>query len=245
MADFFKHSFLTLNINMEHFYNTIGEDWFDFSDIYSYVVDNFTDDSHFVEVGSWKGRSASFMAVEIINSKKNIKFDCIDTWEGSMEHTEGDVDYVDKDNVSGWFSEFKKDKDFLYSSFLKNTQSVSDVINPIRKRSHDAAISYKNRSLDFIFLDGSHEYKDVLLDLQLFYPKLKRGGIIAGHDYANFMTVRKAVHEFFNCGVLWDGSWIKNDSGNWGPSKPLFDLPIHIEAGKPLAARTSFLFKKP
>ena len=221
---------------MEHFYDTIGEDWFDFSDIYSYVVDNFTDDSHFVEVGSWKGRSASFMAVEIINSKKNIKFDCIDTWEGSIEHNQ--------DNKP-WVTEFQKDKDFLYSTFLKNTQSASDVINPIRKRSHDAAISYKNRSLDFIFLDGSHEYKDVLLDLQLFYPKLKRGGIIAGHDYANFMPVRMAVHEFFNCGVLWDGNWIKNDSGNWGPNKPLFDLPIHIEAGKPLAARTSFLFKKP
>lgn len=221
---------------MEHFYSTIGEDWFDFSDIYSYVVDNFTDDSHFVEVGSWKGRSASFMAVEIINSKKNIKFDCIDTWEGSIEHNQ--------DNKP-WVTEFQKDKDFLYSTFLKNTQSVSDVINPIRKRSHDAAISYKNRSLDFIFLDGSHEYKDVLLDLQLFYPKLKRGGIIAGHDYANFMPVRMAVHEFFNCGVLWDGSWIKNDSGNWGPNKPLFDLPIHIEAGKPLSVGSSFLFKKP
>ena len=38
---------------------------------------------HFVEVGSWKGRSAAFMAVEIINSGKNIKFDCVDTWEGS------------------------------------------------------------------------------------------------------------------------------------------------------------------
>jgi len=231
---------------MEHFYNTIGENWFDFSDIYSYAVDNFTDDSHFVEIGSWKGRSAAFMAVEIINSKKNIKFDCIDTWEGSAEHTDNDTEWAtefkkDKD----FLYSIKKDKDFLYSAFLKNTQLVSDVINPIRKRSHDAAMSYKNRSLDFIFLDGSHEYKDVLLDLQLFYPKLKRGGIIAGHDYVNFESVWTAVHEFFNCGVLWDGSWIKDDSGNCGPNKPLFDLPIHIEAGKPLSVGSSFLFKKP
>jgi len=230
---------------MEHFYQNIGENWFDFSDIYSYVVDNFTDDSHFVEVGSWKGRSASFMAVEIINSKKNIKFDCIDTWEGSIEHTELDDPWANRENVSEWFNEFKKDKDFLYSSFLKNTQSVSDVINPIRKRSHDAALSYKNRSLDFIFIDASHEYKDVLLDLQLFYPKLKRGGIIAGHDYHGFVGVKAAVDEFFSQSVDVGPNWIKNDSGNWGPNKPLFDLPIHIEAGKPLAARTSFLFKKP
>ena len=220
---------------MEHFYNTIGEDWFDFSDIYSYAVDNFTDDSHFVEIGSWKGRSAAFMAVEIINSKKNIKFDCIDTWEGSAEHT------------AEWATEFQKDKDFLYSNFLKNTQLVSDVINPIRKRSHDAAISYKNRSLDFIFLDGSHKYKDVLLDLQLFYPKLKRGGIIAGHDYPNFSGVRLAVGEFFKCDRLWDGYWDQTVEGVFkqGPSKPLFNLPIHIEAGKPLSVGSSFLFKKP
>ena len=221
---------------MEHFYQNIGENWFDFSDIYSYVVDNFTDGSHFVEVGSWKGRSSSFMAVEIINSKKNINFDCIDTWEGSIEHFE--------DNKP-WVTEFQKDKDFLYSTFLKNTQSVSDVINPIRKRSHDAAISYKNRSLDFIFLDASHEYKDVLLDLQLFYPKLKRGGIIAGHDYANFDGVWNAVDEFFQCDRLWDGRWVQDDSGQWGPNKPLFDLPVRIEAGMPLSVGSSFLFKKP
>jgi len=221
---------------MKHFYNTIGENWFDFADIYSYVVDNFTDDSHFVEIGSWKGRSAAFMAVEIINSKKNIKFDCIDTWEGSLEHNESD---------KTWVTEFKNDKDFLYSSFLKNTQSVSDVINPIRKRSHDAASLYKNRSLDFIFLDGSHEYKDVLLDLQLFYPKLKRGGIIAGHDYANFVPVRQAVSEFFKCDSLWDGYWMIGEDGEWGPSKPLFDLPIHLKAGIPLSVGSSFLFKKP
>jgi hypothetical protein len=223
---------------MNHFWDTIGEPWFDFGDIYSYAVDNFTDDSHFVEVGSWKGRSASFMAVEIINSGKNIKFDCIDTWDGSIEHTAEDSD---------WVTKFKKDKDFLYSSFLKNTQPVSDVINPIRKRSHDAVMSYKNRSLDFIFLDGSHAYKDILLDLQLFYPKLKRGGIIGGHDYANFRDVKLAVHEFFNCDLLWDGYWNEIVDGVMieGPSKPVFKLPVHVEAGKPMAVGSSFLFKKP
>ena len=64
---------------MEHFYQKIGEDWFTYPNLYKKMVSDANENSHFVEVGVWKGRSAAFMAVEIINSKKDIKFDCIDT----------------------------------------------------------------------------------------------------------------------------------------------------------------------
>jgi len=70
---------------MEHFYNTIGEDWFTYQELYSNMVEYFPDNSLFIEVGSWKGRSTSYMAVEIANSEKNIKFDCIDTWNGLLK----------------------------------------------------------------------------------------------------------------------------------------------------------------
>lgn len=52
---------------MEHFYQNIGEDWFSYPRLYKRMVESATDGHHFVELGSWKGRSASFMAVEIIN----------------------------------------------------------------------------------------------------------------------------------------------------------------------------------
>lgn len=64
---------------MEHFYQNIGEDWFTYPNLYKEMVEKSSNGSLFVEVGSWKGRSASFMAVEILNSKKDIKFDCVDT----------------------------------------------------------------------------------------------------------------------------------------------------------------------
>ena len=79
---------------MEHFYqNLSGENWFTYPNLYKEMVEKCSADStsHFVEVGSWKGRSASFMGVEIINSNKIIKFDCVDTWKGSIEHTTYDV----------------------------------------------------------------------------------------------------------------------------------------------------------
>jgi hypothetical protein len=70
---------------MDHF-NTSIQGWFGFHNLYSEIVAKADHGAHFVEVGSWKGKSASYMAVEIINTGKRIRFDCVDTWRGSEEH---------------------------------------------------------------------------------------------------------------------------------------------------------------
>ena len=172
---------------MEHFYQNIGEDWMDYQSLYSEMVNHFTDNSHFVEIGSWKGRSASYMAVEIFNSRKNIKFDCVDTWCGSVEHLDPNSFYFHQELIT--------DKDWLYYQLLQNTRPVCDIITPIRMTSLDAVSLYENRSLDFIFIDASHEYEDVKKDIIGWYPKLKLGGIIAGHDYTSYDGVKQAVDE--------------------------------------------------
>lgn len=164
------------------------------------MIDNSSDGSHFVEVGSWKGRSAAFMAVEIHNSGKGIKFDCIDTWEGSEEHL---------DLSSQWFnSELIKNKDWLYSEFLKNIGPVKDLINPIRKTSLEAASMYEDESLDFVFIDAAHDYENVKQDILAWLPKVKKGGVIAGHDYSSFPGVRQAVDEIFNHKIVSETCWI-------------------------------------
>ena len=151
---------------MEHFYQNIGEDWMDFQELYSEMVNYFPDNSHFVEVGSWKGRSASYMSVEILNSKKRIQFDCVDTWLGSVEHTDP--------NSLFFVEELINDKDWLYYQFLNNTRPVCDIINPVRSSSLESVNLYENRSLDFVFIDASHEYDDVKKDILAWYPKLKK-----------------------------------------------------------------------
>ena len=171
----------------------------DFQELYSDMVSVFVDGSHFVEVGSWKGRSASYMGVEIYNSEKQIKFDCVDTWLGSVEH---------HDKNSPFFvQELIDDKDWLYYQFLNNTRPVCDIINPIRLSSLDAVNQYPNRSLDFVFIDASHEYNDVKKDILSWYPKIKKGGFIAGHDYTTFDGVKQAVDELIinkkmNCSLI-------------------------------------------
>jgi len=168
---------------MEHFYQNIGEDWFSYPNLYKKIVESSNDDSHLVEVGSWKGRSASFMAVEIINSNKKIKFDCVDTWEGSIEHQLDDVIIEKK----------------LYDTFLSNIESVKHVIKPIKMTSVEASKLYEDNSLDFVFIDASHEYEDVKEDILSWLPKVKVGGVLAGHDYGDvFDGVVKAVDEIFN-----------------------------------------------
>jgi hypothetical protein len=149
-----------IKTNMEHFYQNLGEDWFTYPQLYKNMIEKYGEGSHFVEVRSWKGRSAAYMSVEIINSGYNIRFDCVDTWEGSIEHQELD--------------EIKEKK--LYDIFLDNIKSVMHVVNPKKMTSLDAAKSYRDESLDFVFIDASHEYQDVLDDINAWMPKLKIGG---------------------------------------------------------------------
>lgn len=55
----------------------------------------------------------------------------------------------------------------------------------IRKSSIDAANNFKDSYFDFIFIDADHTFDGVLKDLETWYPKIKSGGILSGHDYFN------------------------------------------------------------
>lgn len=53
-----------------------------------------------------------------------------------------------------------------------------------------------DESIDFVFVDGDHSYEATLKDLQTYWPKVKTGGVFAGHDI-NLVSVTKALEEFF------------------------------------------------
>ena len=167
---------------MNHIYNQsqFGEVWFNYPELYKKMVKRFSSGSKFLEVGSWKGMSSAYMAVEIANSQKDIEFYCVDTWEGSIEHEQYGIDTSS-----------------LYDTFLDNMEPVRKYYKSIRARSLQAVKQFEDNSLDFIFIDASHEYQDVKEDIIAWLPKVKQGGVIAGHDYLNvdFPGVEKAVHE--------------------------------------------------
>jgi len=53
-----------------------------------------------------------------------------------------------------------------------------------------------NGNYDFVFLDGSHDYKDVIWECMHYSKIIKPGGVLSGHDYNIFEGVNKAVDEF-------------------------------------------------
>jgi hypothetical protein len=65
----------------------------------------------------------------------------------------------------------------------------------VRAFSVDAARAVPDRSLDFVYLDAAHDLRSVIVDLAVWTPKVKAGGLIAGHDYGRSSVghVREAV----------------------------------------------------
>ena len=177
-------------MKLQHRYLKISG-WFNFADIYKEMV-NKHDKGHFVEIGTFFGKSASFMGVEIYNSKKPITFDTIDTFQGSPAEIEGkhqvfkntDVETIARANLRGL------------------------PVNVLKGESLKLVKKYKNKSLDFVFIDGSHEYEDVKADILAWKKKVKKGGFIGGHDYSDHETVNRAVKEIFGECPKGQTSWL-------------------------------------
>lgn len=72
-----------------------------------------------------------------------------------------------------------------YSNFLKkakkNLSQFKEKIKFVSKKSEDAVDDIPN-NLDFVYIDGNHTYRYVKKDIELYYPKIKDGGVIGGHD---------------------------------------------------------------
>jgi len=71
-----------------------------------------------------------------------------------------------------------------------------------RMFSKDFADQTPDESIDFVYLDARHDYRAVIDDITLWYPKVKKGGIFSGHDYAdngnphNVIEVKSAVDDW-------------------------------------------------
>ena len=161
--------------------------WFDFEDLYDRIVSESSPNGLFVEIGAWFGRSTAYLAQCIKDSGKKTKLYVVDTWKGSP------AEPFHQQMVQRYAGS-------IYRQFLENMSKakVDDVITPMEMRSDEAVLAFEDESLDFVFLDASHRYEHILRDLALWYPKVKPGGVFAGHDYQPaWPGVVRAVNEFF------------------------------------------------
>ncbi len=80
---------------------------------------------------------------------------------------------------------------------IKVLKKYEDKIKFIRRFSEVAINDFKDNSLDFVYIDGNHQYEYVKKDIELYFLKIKKGGILGGHDYYLCDESKKS-----NCGVV-------------------------------------------
>ena len=140
------------------------------------------------EIGCYTGESS----LMFIQSGKVRMLYCIDPFTSNYDTT---------DTVSE--SDFKE----VEKLFDINTHNL-----PVTKMKMCFTDAFNELpELDFIYIDGDHRYEAVKNDIKLAFKKVKKGGIIAGHDYCNECEgVIRAVNEFFGKPnkIYSDSSWM-------------------------------------
>jgi len=165
---------------VNHFYKDI-QGWFKFSEPYHDAVREAQNGAIFVELGCWKGQSSTFMGVEIANSGKEIVFHCVDHWRGSVDDAHQSDPELDR----------------IYDIFQGNMAQINGIeLHTHRISTVAASHLFGNGSVDFVWIDASHEYDDVVADIRAWWPKVKVGGVIGGDDLP-MDGVKRAVDDIF------------------------------------------------
>jgi hypothetical protein len=94
------------------------------------------------------------------------------------------------------------DQEARYQRMLNKAKEYRGRCQVMRSTSEDAVITFVRDFFDFVYIDAIHTYEANKQDLSLWWPKVKPGGVFAGHDYLNgtfhgqLYGVKTAVDEF-------------------------------------------------
>jgi cephalosporin hydroxylase len=120
-----------------------------------------------VEIGSFKGKSTCWMAKALEFAHSNEKIAAVDPHINTRQR--------------GVVPNYEEDSSF--EAFINNLKNcgVIEYAEPIKKTSIEAAKDW-NQPIKLLFVDGSHLYDDVMLDLKTWEPHVNIGGVIVMHD---------------------------------------------------------------
>lgn len=149
-----------------------------------------------VEVGCWKGASTLHMANRLFfNGLHTSRLFCVDTWLGSLEF------WTRRDDPER-YQALKCEHGFptVYRQFLANVlhQNREDMVIPFPNTSEIAARWFADAEFksDLVYLDASHDYRDVMADLCEWTHNVRDGGVIFGDDWQAFPDVAMAVKDY-------------------------------------------------
>lgn len=156
-----------------------------------------------VEVGVFRGVLSQYLL-----RKGVARLFMVDTWAPAEEQPE----------------HYRETKDYCAGLSAQECASNEALARAVAARSGGKAVVLKlpsvvaahqinDGSLDFAFLDADHSYEGVRDDIAAWLPKVRKGGWLGGHDYANdmleydFSGVKRAVDEAFPDGVELDSNY--------------------------------------
>lgn len=115
------------------------------------------------EIGSWKGLSTWILA------RSAAWLYCVDTWQASPSTPNMAQEAAQRD---------------IFQIFRQNMTQLNlmAVVKPMYMTSLEANLIVKDGVADLVFIDADHAYSSALQDIKAWWPKVRAGGILCGHD---------------------------------------------------------------
>lgn len=158
--------------------------WMDPMELY-WLADKAVPAKKIIEIGSWKGRSTKAISMATLGTVF-----AVDNWSGSISS---------EDPMSQEIG--RMGKGFIRQTCMANLKPEIDAgrVQLLQVDSKDAAAQLAgiHGDVDFVFIDGGHDYATVSRDIETYLPFVKKGGIISGHDCIPGSDVHKAVSQRF------------------------------------------------
>ena len=123
-----------------------------------------------LEIGSFEGQATCYA----IESGFCEEITCVDTWEGGIEHSKINMRSVEES--------------FDHNTSLANA-SLDAAVNVIKRKGYSdfqlASLLAEGKQgyYDFVYVDGSHQAPDVIVDAVMAFKLCRKGGVIGFDDY--------------------------------------------------------------
>lgn len=166
------------------------------------------------EVGTWNGNTSRSLLITF----PDLTLYMIDRWTPPPK----DDSWEGSGDRFALYDQSKHDD--AYANARRVTEPFNDRRRILRMSSCEAARKcIADESLDFAFIDADHSFEGTLSDIESYWPKVKSGGLLSGHDYGCGgevgRNVAKAVIQFF--GPLMFGSYeVLLETFIWFARKP-------------------------
>lgn len=121
----------------------------------------------------------------------------------------------------------EREAEFIFQDTKSRLEPFKNI-TLLHKTSVEASKDFPDKYFDYVYIDGGHDSVNVIQDLEAWYPKVKSGGLLAGHDF-HMAEVRISLFTFCfekNLGVQGTLPFIKTIGG---PSDWYYDWMIPLE----------------